>query len=174
MTKSYFGLQMLIGLDPVANSDWINNARTYHDQVVSDQQVSYPVFPLVRGKRVRMTVNMLTGTIQVIFESQGHEEKSVVLSIAELEEFQTRSGIIRKLIKRVQKGKEVPYKEDVVEEEGGWYSYTTQFHCNMHLHLKCRWNYGKRFSLITLTSGMYVFIILYFDYLVHYQTTLNQ
>lgn len=163
MPKAFFGLQMLVGLDPVANADWINNARTYHDQVVSEQQVSYPVFPLVRGKRVRVTVNMLTGAIHVVFESQSYEEKALVLSVAELEEFQTRSGTIRKLIRRVQTGKEAPFRDEIIEEEGGWYSHTSQFKCNSHLHLKCRWNYGKKFSLVTLTKGKSVFCRIIID-----------
>lgn len=143
------GLQLLVGLDK--NEDWVTTMTNYHDEMVKKDTLSYPMIPLVRGKRIRLEAQLSAGKILVVFETQNWEANSVKLTPLQLQVFQTQMPAILNFISAVQTNAPVPVGEPFTQEEGKWLSTSIPF--EEELSIKLKWNPEKRFSLVTLVQG---------------------
>ena len=163
------GLQLLVGLDE--NGEWVKNMKNFHNNLISTSAtLSYPMIPIVRGKRVKINANMETGAISVIFETQQLEAYSLKLSLTEFEAFQNKLPVFVSYIRAVQESREVPREENIkiTEEEGGW-AYTVLYVMN-NINVKIKWNAAKRHTLIsvhdknryfTLSAGAFIYFQTY-------------
>ena len=143
------GLQLLVGLDK--NENWVTSMTNYHDEMVKKDTLSYPMIPLLRGKRIRLQAQLSAVKILVVFETQNWEANSIKLTPLQLQVFKAQMPAILNFISAVQKGAAVPVGEPFTQEEGKWLSTSIPF--EEELSIKLKWNPEKGFSLVILVQG---------------------
>lgn len=163
MAQQNLGLQLLVGLDETENTEWIQTMTNYHDEMVMNSLLSYPMIPLVRGKRIRPEVHLYEGTITLIFETQKWEVNSIKLTVDQFEMFNVHKPMILDFIQAVQNNTPVSFDTPISKEDGGWQSKLIRLDGN--INIKLRWNEAKRYSLVgliddhrqfTMCAGAYI------------------
>jgi hypothetical protein len=122
--KCSVGLQLLTGLDYVANREWVQNMTDYHDSMVQNATVSYPIYPLVLGKRVRFEVHMAMGKVIIAFETEGKANLCIGLTPTEFMQLKDQGDKLMAFIHAVQSRSKLPFEGPVDWEKDGWKSKT--------------------------------------------------
>jgi hypothetical protein len=63
----------------------------YHDKMVMDCLLSYPLIPFVKDKRIRPEVHMATGKLTIIFETQHTAGGTITLTPEQFETFKNHT-----------------------------------------------------------------------------------
>ena len=152
-------LNLLYGLDDRKPSDleWLQkNMRQHNDQVASGV-ISFPSFPLVKNKTLRIEVVPHEERIFVIFERKhGFEFDNVKLTIGEYEAFCSHFEEISEFIKAVQAGGSLDvFTEGLVVKPDvyGW-KFCRKPLVN-DLMLTLTWHVEKRYALVKVHRGKF-------------------
>jgi hypothetical protein len=122
--KKSVGLQLLTGLNYNANREWVQNMTEYHNHMVQNAVVSYPVYPLVLGKRVRFEAHMASGKLGIAFETEGKANLCVTLTPSEFLLMKEHEDKLMAFIKAVQTKNKLPFEGPMDREKDGWKSKT--------------------------------------------------
>ena len=155
------GLNLLNGLDDLKDKEWLSDIKQYNDHMVRSTYISYPCFPLVKNKRLRIEVLLVTGEIYFVFERKlGSTTTGIRLSTAEYQKLQEKFPLIQDLVKANQMLNEnreavqevLEGRGEILNELYGWK------YCRLPLLndilLTFKWHEGKHFTLVKIHRGL--------------------
>lgn len=102
--KADLGLALLRGLDETKDKKWLEEMMRYNDHMIRDDRVSYPCFPLVKNKRLRVEVSLMSGETHLVFERRlGVSTRGIRLTLQEYESLRERFPLMQEIIRANQK-----------------------------------------------------------------------
>jgi hypothetical protein len=141
------GKQMLQG---ILDDDWVNQMIQYHDNMVMDGVLSYPLIPFVYGKRFRPEVRMTTGELTVVFETQNAQTGTIKLTTDQFDKFKAHIPELKSFAISIRD--KIPLEITNPVSNDGWTADLLTIDENFVI--KRSWNVQKGTGLIIITDDI--------------------
>jgi hypothetical protein len=138
------GFQLLKGITDEA---WVKRMTEYHDKMVMDGVLSYPLIPFVKNKRIRPEVHMATGQLTIIFETHNVAAGTIVLTPEQFETFKSYAEDIMSFAISIRDKIPIEVPEGQTPNFG-WNFKLLPIDENINVRL--RWNVEQGTGLVTL------------------------
>ena len=157
--KCDIGWSLLHGLDEEKDKKWLDGMMIYNDDVVRGGQVSYPCFPLVKNKRLRVEVSVMSKEIHLVFERRLENiTRGVRLNLDEYDMLRDKFPLIQDLINANQTTDKQAAIEEVLRHRGNIVNelYGWKF-CRIpllgDLKLTFKWHEQREITLMKINRG---------------------
>jgi hypothetical protein len=138
------GMQMLKG---VVDDEWIQRMTEYHDKMVIDGILSYPMIPFVKDKRIRPEVHMATGKLTIVFETQNSYNGTITLTPEQFEKFKAHTSDIMSFAICIRDKIPIEVPEGQSPNDGWYFKLLT---IDENIVVRLRWNVEQGTGLVTL------------------------